>query len=123
MAQSQKMSLNVKKAHYMVIHGKRKPNFQMILRIGGELLNDIDNTKFLGVIVDNKFTWRDHITYICGTIARGIGTIIKARKLLNKYSLISLYHSFIHPYLINFIHVWGTTYKTYTEPLTVLQKN
>ena len=46
----------------------------------------------------------------------------KARKWLNQDSLLSLYYSFIFPYFIHRNHVWGTTYKTYIEPLTVLQK-
>ena len=117
-----KLSLNVKKTHYMIFHGKRKPNFHLTLRIDGESINEVDKTKFLGVIIDNKLTWKSHITHICGKVARGIGIIIKARKWLNQDSLISLYYSFIYPYFIYCNHVWGTTCKTYIEPLSVLQK-
>ena len=46
----------------------------------------------------------------------------KSKKWLNQDSLISLYYSFIYPYFIYCNRVWGTTYKTYIEPLTVLQK-
>ena len=117
-----KLSLNMKKKHYMIFHGKGKPNFHITLRIDGESINEVDKTKFLRVIIDNKLTWKSHITHICGKVARGIGIIIKARKWLNQDSLISLYYSFIYPYFIYCNHVWGTTCKTYIEPLSVLQK-
>ena len=117
-----KLSLNVKKTHYMIFNGKRKLKYQISLNIDGESINEVDKTKFLGVIIDKNLTWKSHIQYICGKVARGIGIIIKARKWLNQDSLLSLYYSFIYLYFIYCNHVWGTTYKTYIEPLTVLQK-
>ena len=118
-----KLSLNVKKTHYMIFHGKRKPYFHTTLRIDGESINEVDKTKIPGVIIDNKLTWTSRITHICGKVARGIGIIPRARKWLNRDSLISLYYSFIYPYFIYCNHVWGTTSKTNIETLTVLQKN
>ena len=35
------------------------------------------NTKFLGVIIDNKLRWSDHITYTKNKIAKSIGIIYK----------------------------------------------
>ena len=123
MAQSQQIVIKCEKTHYMIFHGKRKPYFHITLRIDGESINEVDKTKFPGVNIDNKLTWKSHITHICGKVARGIGVIIKARKWLNQDSLISLYYSFIYPYLIYCNHVWGPTSKTNIEPLPVLQKN
>ena len=60
--------------------------------------------------------------YICGKIARGIGIIIKARKLLDRETLITLYYSFIYPYLQYCNHVWGNTFITYVRRLFILQK-
>ena len=101
---------------------KRKPTAKIDLFIDNERIEETCKTKFLGVIIDNKLTWKDHINYISGKIARGIGVIIKARKFLNKKSLLSLYYSFIYPYLIYCNVVWGNTYKTYLEKITLLQK-
>ena len=79
-------------------------------------------SKFLGVIIDNKLSWKDHITYISRKIARGFSIILKARKYLLKESLISLYHSFIYPYMIYCNHVWGLACKTHLDYLIKLQK-
>ena len=57
-------------------------------------------TNFLGVIIDNKVNWKDHINYIAGKIFRGIGMIIKARKYLQKPALITLYYSLYIPILL-----------------------
>ena len=74
------------------------------------------------MIIDNKLSWKDHIAYISGKIAWGIGIILKARKYLLKEYLISLYYSSIYPYLIYYSHVWGLTCKTHLDSLIKLKK-
>ena len=41
---------------------------------------------------------------------------------MNRKSLLSLYNSFLCPYITYAIHVWGGTYRSYLEPLFLLQK-
>ena len=55
------------------------------------------------------------------THVRGIGVIWKAKKLLNKSALKTLYYSFIYPYLTYCNHVWGSTCTTYLKGLRVKQ--
>ena len=98
-----KLSLNIKKTHYMIFRKRKKDSLNVKLSIDGELINEVDKTKFLGVLIDNKLTWKQHIAYVSGKIARGIVMIIKARQYLNKQGLISLYYSFIYPFLISLI--------------------
>ena len=118
-----KLTLNVKKTHFMVFrNSRRKLKMQETLMIRGHEIEKVDSTKFLGVYLDSGLTWRNHINYIKGKIARGIGILCKARKYLQESTLITLYYSFVYPYLCYCIEVWGNTYKNYTEPLLRLQK-
>ena len=116
-----KLSPKVKKTHYMVFSNKRIPA-KIDLMIDNERKCETCKTKFLGVIIDNKLTWKVHINYISGKIARGIGVIIKAQKYLNKDTLLYLYYSFIYPYLTYCNQVWGNTCKTYLEKIIIQQK-
>ena len=116
-----KLSLNIKKTHYMIFRKRKKDSLNVKLSIDGELSNEVDKTKFLGVLIDNKLTWKQHIAYVSDKIACGIGMIIKARQYLDKQGLISLYNSFIYPYLTYCNHIWGSTYKTSLKRLTTLQ--
>ena len=79
--------------------------------IHGEFINESDNTKCLGTIIesDNKLTWENQIIYISGKVARYIGITIKSRKRINRNSLMCLYYLFFYPYLIECNHAWGTT--------------
>ena len=87
-----------------------------------ERIGETCKTKFLGVLIDNKLTWKDHINYISGKSARGNRVIIKAREYLNKYTLLSLYYSFVYPYLTYCNQVWLNTNKSYLEKIIVQQK-
>ena len=80
------------------------------------------NTIFLGVIIDNKFGWSNHINYIKNKIAKPIGIINKTRNFLNKNTLRNLYYTFIYPYLIYCIEIWGNTNDIYLDPLIEIHK-
>ena len=115
-----KLSLNVKKTHYMVFT-KSRIIHDLNIKIDNESIDEIEKTKFLGVIIDNKMNWKEHIAYIAGKLSRGIGMIIKARHYLNKDALLSLYYGFIYPYLTYCNQVWGATFKTNLKRLETLQ--
>ena len=117
-----KLSLNIKKTHYMCFSAKNKVKPDISLKIDGEIIAEVTSSKFLGVIIDDKLNWKDHVSFVCRKVARGLGVIIKARKVLRNESLKNLYYSFIYPYLIYCNQVWGSACKTNIEPLFILQK-
>ena len=117
-----KLSLNIKKTHFMCFSAKNKSRPGISLQIDGEAIAEVNKSKFLGVVIDNKLSWKDHISFVCRKVARGIGVIIKARKVLHNESLKCLYYSFIYPYMIYCNQVWGSACKTNIESLQVLQK-
>ena len=118
-----KLSLNVRKTHYMIFHGKnRKIETNHSIQINSELIERVDSTKFIGVVMDSKLTWQLHIQYIRSKIAKGLGVICKARKVLNSETLIVLYNSIIYPYLTYCIEVWGCAVQTHLLSLIQMQK-
>ena len=117
-----KLFLNVKKTHYMILTSKRTPKPDHVIKIEGHKLDEVQNTKFLGVYLDNKISWKHHIDYISGKVSRAIGMIVKARKFLTCESLKTLYYSFVYPFLIYCNHVWGKACPTSLKKLIMLQK-
>ena len=79
-------------------------------------------TRFLGVFISSYLTWKYHINYISGKIAKGIGIITNTRRLIDKESLITLYYSFIYPYLCYYNNVWGNIFMSYLDKLYKMQK-
>ena len=120
---SNKMSLNVDKTHFMVFHpkGKKIPD-NMNIEILGSKISEVKYTKFLGVIIDSNLTWKNHIQYISSKISKNVGIIKKARTILAKETLLTLYYSFIYPYLNYCVHIWGSSNDTVLRKLLLLQK-
>ena len=63
-----------------------------------------------------------HIQYTSKKISKGIGMIIKARHCLNKNALITLYYSFICPYMTYCNHIWGCSAASNINTISILQK-
>ena len=101
---------------------KRNCLFSTDLRINGQTITRVESTRFLGVIIDEHLTWREHINTVKNKTSRGLGVICKARKLLNVSTIVSLYYAFIYPYLMYCIEVWGGALSSYKDVLIKIQK-
>ena len=117
-----KLSLNIKKTHFMIFSNKGAVKQQINLYINGHKITEASETKSLGVFIDSNLTWKYHINYTPAKIAKGIGIITKARRLLDKESLITLYYSLIYPYLCYCNYAWGNTFTSYLDELYKMQK-
>jgi hypothetical protein len=82
----------------------------------------VDNIKFLGVILDSKLSWRQHISQVCLTISRNIGVMSKLRYKLPDSAMLLLYNALILPHLMYCNIVWGGAGKSLFERLFKLQK-
>ena len=61
---SNKLTLNVEKTHYMLFHRTRIKDHKINVVLQDDLISEANSLTFLGVIIDNKLKWHDHIMYI-----------------------------------------------------------
>ena len=111
-----KLSLNVNKTHHMLFTKERKYIPCISINIDGQSIDEVGSTRFLSVHIGNRLTWKKHISYISGKVSRGIGVIVRARRILNSDALLTLYYSFIYPFITYCNHVWGSAYATSLKP-------
>ena len=116
-----KLSLNIDKTNFMLFTPKKLFSLYRWYCDKPNQNTGSKRNKFLGVIIDNKLKWSAHIMYISKKIAKGIGVSLKSRKGFDHDTLLSLYHTFVYPYLHYCIHVWGKAYNTHLNDLVVLQ--
>ena len=121
--QANKLSLNIKKTQFMVFNlGRTNRDSSNKILINGVNIERVNNAKFLGVILDSKLSWLQHIQYLKVKISKGIGILSKARKCLSLSTLITMYYSFIYPYITYCIECWGSACHKYLETINKLQK-
>ena len=78
--------------------------------------------KFLGIQLDKKLNFVNHITEMSMKVAKSIGLWYKLNRFLPETILKTLYTSLIHPYLSYGIEAWHGTYQNNTSKIFVLQK-
>ena len=115
-----RLSLNVSKTHFMIFSNNNYSNH--VIKIGDEEISQVANTKFLGVIIDDKLSWKEHISHINGKINRGIGILYKLRNVLTQRWRIKLYNTFVLPYFNYCNIIWCSTCPTYLKNIIVTQK-
>ena len=116
-----KLSLNIDKTNFILFTPKCVPRTKKGVFIAGNRIMEVTETKFLGVIIDYKLDWSPHISYISKKVAKGVCIILKARKLFDQETLLTLYYTFVYPYLNYCLHVWGKAYNVHIHDLIVLQ--
>ena len=80
-----------------------------------------DTINYLGVLIDSKLLFCDHIHKICNKLSRAVGILCKLKNLFPSCILKKLYFTFFHSHLLYCLIIWSATYKTYLEPLKKLQ--
>ena len=117
-----RLSLNIEKTNFMIFRPRGKNEVCPTIHICGAEIQEVDSAKCLGIMVDNKSNWMEHIKCISQKIAKGIGIIIKARKSFESETLLNLYNALILPHISYGIQVWGTAASIHLHRLYVLQK-
>ena len=118
-----KLSVNIKKTNFVLFKPRQKHIFlsSPILYSNCPLEQKL-STKFLGVFIDDHFTWKHHINYICNKISKSVGLLYKSRFFLTQKSKISLYYSLVYPYIQYCNIIWSSTYPSSLNRILLLQK-
>ena len=118
-----KLSINTSKSFYMIFQKKKKHlDHNLHLVMNNNQIERKSSTKFLGMIIDERLNWHDHIQYIQNKISCSLFMLRKAKFALLKINLHTLYYSLVYPYLTYGLILWGGTHKTQTKKIATLQK-
>lgn len=108
-----RLTLNLNKTKYILSHTKKHENeinnSNINLYIDGINIEKVSKYKYLGIIIDNKLTFRDHIDNICKKIKAKIPSIIKIKNKLTTYTKKVLYHAIFHSHLNYGSIIYGTS--------------
>ena len=121
---SNKIQINVNKTVAMLFHTRQKlVNIdENSIVIDGKIIPFTTNTKFLGINIDNNFTWKAHINHITTKISKGVGVLSHLSKELSYNILILIYNTILLPYLTYCCITWGFTYQTYINKIFTIKK-
>ena len=118
-----RLSLNVSKTEFIVFKPPRKslPE-RFTLKLNGKTLMESSKIKYLGVVMDDRLTWKHHFLELRKKLNKSIGIIFKMRQLCPQKVLLSLYYSLVYSHLSYGICLWGNADETHLEQIRLAQK-
>ena len=72
-----KLSISTKETHFMVFHRSRIKTNDVNVIMQQNIIERVNSTKFLGLIIDDKLKWHEHIQQVTHKIARSVGILCK----------------------------------------------
>ena len=91
------------------------------VKINKETINRVNVTKFLGVMIDDKLNWKNHICLVKSKLSNSCAVMYRASFLIDTCGMHILYYS-LFLYIMCCAEVWGNTYATNVQCLVTLQK-
>ena len=77
--------------------------------------------KYLGIIVDDRLSFKTYNDFLVTKISRSVGIMIKLRSYLPTETLTTLYYALVHSHILYGLPIWAATYDTYLNKLRKLQ--
>ncbi len=97
-----RLTLNVKKTKYVIFGTRNKLEHvtrDLNLEIGSEQIERVSHMKYLGVILDDKLTFDEHINYTHSKASQRLGVLRRSREYLDSSTSLTLYKSLVLPHL------------------------
>jgi len=105
--QLNKLSLNLTKTNFMLFKSSRnKINKEPKIKIKDNYIIQVNNTKFIGTIIDDQLKWKEHINFVANKISRFTGILCKARHFVTRLLLKSIYYA-LHDLSLYFLWQCG----------------
>ena len=122
--QNNNMRLNTDKTKEMLIDFSKKPVNIENIYMNGNVIERVQSTKLLGVIINNSLTWSDHVDYICSKAAKRLYFLrLLKRASIPATDIVHVYCSIIRSLLEYACEVWhpGLT-KQQSKKIELIQK-
>lgn len=100
-----RLSLNVNKTSFMIT--SNRPTNNVTLKIRNSEVARASSAKFLGIIVDERLSFAEHVESVCSKISRAVGALRRVSSLVPVTLMRTLYFTLIYPHLIYGVVVWG----------------
>ena len=115
---SNRLSLNVEKTIFMIM-GQSNVTFPLAIRNCS--IKQVTSAKFLGVIVDDKLCFREHITNVTVKLSQFCGVLWKMKHCVPSRVLKLLYMSLVYPHLNYGLAAWGSSSNTILNKIIAKQ--
>lgn len=94
-----KLKLNLEKTIYMCLTNKRINKDEFVLKVNGVNVQRVEETKYLGIVIDEKLSFDSNIEYVSKKMSKKINFIGRIRNKLPITNRIQLYMAMVAPHI------------------------
>ena len=120
------LHINVNKSKFMHFKTPRqnmKNGIDTDIRFGNTPLQKVESIKFLGVIFDERMSWKKHTQHVTCKVRSSICSLYDMRRIIPKKLKTNVYNAIVNSQLSYAISVWGAhTVSDNLKQLFILQK-
>lgn len=98
--------INIQKTKVMHFHQRLHPK-SVITKYKGQNVDTTSVTKFLGVYIDDKLTWKSHAEHVCRKLSKLSYVLYNLSNKVNIDTLVTAYHGLVASLLRYGIIFWG----------------
>ena len=102
-----KLSLNPAKCKFMIFTNKQYHTNNAFISLANSRIEQVSNFKYLGMNIDDKLKYDNHIKFLCNKTSRMCGMAYKLKDHLNMHSAKNMYYACVYSVLVYCICVWG----------------
>ena len=92
-------------------------DYTMNIHIDSVPINQSNQSKFLGLIIDENLSWKAHIHEISKKVSSGIGALKRVRPFVSMHTAIKIYKGLIEPHFDYCSAVWDGLTQQLSEKL------
>ena len=107
-----RLSLNIEKTQFMLLTHRNAVGIPISVAIDGVELAKTDCVKFLGVLIDDRLSYKQHVLSTTKRLSSIIGIMRRVKPLVPSAVMRQIYFSMFHSILTYGVIVWGGCGKT-----------
>ena len=114
-----KLTISVSKCAWMIFHGKNKrlPDVIPGLYLSGVEMTKVDSYKYIGLILDSKLTWKQHVNAICSRLNQYFGIFFHIRNKIPFQMTRQVYFSTVFAHINFGLEIYGSCPKSLKNKL------
>lgn len=114
-----KLSVNMPKTKFMIFSrtDQSLPELSRLPIDEYTYLERVSTMRYLGVLVDQNMSWKEHIAKLRMKLGRNVGILRHLKFILPFHAMRSVYFALVHSYLSYCPLIFLNTFKTHIKPL------
>lgn len=120
---SKNLLLNSSKSNFVSFSTKQaRAKLSPTIFVENEILDQVEETKFLGLVIDDSLTWDEHVNLVIRKTSSGLYALRRMAQSCNMETLKSIYYALIHSHISYGICIYGSTTKKNMDRILIQQK-